>query len=351
MLLAVSGQAQTGCFNATDSGLQLSTMPSFAQRDLFFIGEFHGVHDVPAIRLALIKYLNQHEGITDVFMEMGYSAAFLYNSFLETGDTAFITHPLLVCGAKAPDRDFWMGLYDYNQTLSRHIVIHAMDFERIDFIRVLKLLSPTDAQRPAAIAATLNYIDTLSLHAIGSLKTGLQKRQDSIYEAIRADYEHHTSDYAAWFGDNYPIVKKMLSNPSRFSHFSQRNNTMYRNVMEQVQDEHIAKCIVVSGMAHANKEHTGSLYSLLAASPEFTGKTTGTTMLCKNCYDWQEPEKGFAFKAPYTYNKDTSFVSKLLDKYSSPDCKFPMIPARQVNDQRVRNYSDYIILLKNQPGY
>ena len=88
---------ETGCFKmGTDNSVSLETNIDFSKYDAFFVGEFHGVFATPEIKLALIKYVNQHNGITDVFMEISLSAAFLYNAYLSTGDTTLITTPLLL---------------------------------------------------------------------------------------------------------------------------------------------------------------------------------------------------------------------------------------------------------------
>jgi hypothetical protein len=55
---------QTGCFKPTaNNEIELETNIDFSSYNAFFLGEFHGVYGISEIKLALIKYLNQHYGI------------------------------------------------------------------------------------------------------------------------------------------------------------------------------------------------------------------------------------------------------------------------------------------------
>ena len=70
-----TAQAQ-GCFvRASDSGLVLDNYAGFEHNKVFLVGEFHGVYSVPAVKLAMIKYVHEHNKVNDVFMEIGYATA------------------------------------------------------------------------------------------------------------------------------------------------------------------------------------------------------------------------------------------------------------------------------------
>ncbi len=344
---------QKGCFLAQPGNkAELVTTTDFSGYNAFFIGEFHGVYGMSEVKLAMIRYLNKTYGITDVFMEVGYSAAYLYNSYLETGDTAFITRPNLLYSVKEPDKAFWTGLYEYNKGLKKHITIRGMDFERVEFLKVLKLLTPAEVQKLKEIAAILSYIDSVRQPAIGWLGSDNQNRQDSIYETIRADFDTNKLFYKQYFGNDYKIVRQIMKNPGTYRNFSNRNNAMYQNILNQADKDGIEKFMVFSGLAHANKEHDGSLCGLLLHNKQYKHKLLDIAMTCKNCYDWQQPRNGIApFKAPYTYFKDTMLMNSIYDKYFSEDCKYTLLPSGSIDDNKVRKYSDYIILMKDQPEY
>jgi len=346
-------QDMMGCFKANvQNGLELESDIDFSKYDVFFVGEFHGVYGVPEIKLALIKYLNKNLGITDVFMEIGYSAAYLYNSYLETGDTSFITHPAIIYTFKKPDMDFWKGLYAYNQKLEYKITIRGMDFERMEFVKVLRLLRPAGSEKPKEIRSTLEYIDTIRLPAIGPLNSDEQKTQDSIYEHLREVVKTNRDLFEQYYGADFKIVEQIMFNESTYADFHQRNSAMYNNIVKQVEDEQIKKFIIISGLAHANKEHEGSVCGLLLQNKLFKHKLADIGMVCKNCYDWQQPQNGqVVYKAPYTYCKDSLLMGDIYEKNAAAGCKYTMIPADAVIDNRVYKYSDYIILLKDQPEY
>ena len=107
---------ETGCFKVSNNNeLTFATDIDFSRYNAFFLGEFHGVYGVSEVKLAFIKHLNRNYGITDVFMEISISAAWLYNRYLATGDTTFFTAPVLPYGLKKPNKDFWKELYEYNK--------------------------------------------------------------------------------------------------------------------------------------------------------------------------------------------------------------------------------------------
>src|SRR5689334_13350644 len=94
LLLAFSSfcciSQETGCFIETaNRGFELDPKIDFSHYKGFFIGEAH-VDGRQGMKLAFLKYLNKQFGITDVFMEFGYSAAFLYNQYLATGDSTLV---------------------------------------------------------------------------------------------------------------------------------------------------------------------------------------------------------------------------------------------------------------------
>lgn len=344
----LSTAQHTGCFtDQQDSGLAMQTSIDFSSYDAFFVGEFHGVRGVPEIKLALIKYLNENYGITDVFMEVGYSAAYLFNSFLATGDTVFITHPHLIYTAKQQDMDFWLGLYNYNQTLARKVTIRGMDFERIEFLSVLKQLGVSGHERPKEIASVLRYIDTVKVPSPGWQGSEAQQRQDSIYKWIRGAVALHRESYRQYYGDDYSTVAQMLLNENTLANFPQRNAAMYANILRQAGQDSIKKFLVFSGLAHADKAREGSVCNLLCNNKKY--KLADIAMTCKNCYDWQQPEKGIQpFKAPYTYYKDTALMNGMYGNYFNGDCRYMLLPANAISDNKVRRYSDYIILMKDQ---
>ncbi len=340
---------ETGCFKTeTDNSLSLETNIDFSKYDAFFVGEFHGVYATPEIKLALIKYVNQHNGITDVFMEIGLSAAFLYNAYLTTGDTTLITQPLLLYRYKRPEIDFWKRLYEYNKTLDHKITIRGMDFERVEFLKVLKMLMPMGKDEPAEIATTLSFIDTINMNRI-SYQDDIQ---DSIYENIRSVMKQHTDACAQYYGANFSIVADILFNENTFKRFGMRNKTMYHNMLKQIAESGIKKLVTFNGVQHAMKDK-GILCGDLNGNKAFKNKLADITFTCENCYDYNGTFSHpggttRAFEAPYRKGVD---MSDEYSKYFNNACKYTLVPSSVSDKRQVRKYSDYIILIKDQPKF
>jgi hypothetical protein len=278
--------------------LELDSTTDLGNYNAFVAGEFHGVYGTSEVKLALIKFVNKRYGITDVFMEIGYSAAWLYNRYLCSGDTAFFSAPLLVYAGKQPNRDFWKQLYQYNKTPGHKITIHGIDFERMEFVKALKLMQPTDKPKPKEIAPILTYIDNLNIASVNSDSLA------TIYDRIRQSLDNNGRAYHLYYGANSDIVNEILHNRSTMANYGGRNKTMYHNLVEQTEQESIRKFIAFTGMNHANRSDATSLCSLIMNSDPFKNQVTNIAMVCKNCYDLQLPaDKQTKFRAPYTYEQ------------------------------------------------
>ncbi len=348
---------EAGCFKGNDlSDMELESNADFSSYNTFFVGEFHGIYSTSEIKLALIKYVNTHYAVTDVFMEIGFSTAWLYNRYLATGDTTFFTNPVLTYAAKKVNRDFWKQLYAYNKTAAHKIIIHGMDFERKDFVKVMKLLMPPGKEKPKEIITSLTYIDTatavvVNLPTFVDNATKQRLRNDSsvtIYETIKNDVMSHRAVYEHYYGADFKVVEDIMLNKDTYN--SQRNKTMYDNVTKQVKRDDIKKFIVFSGLMHGDMSYKGwhSLCNRLAKKY----KLVNIAMTCRNCYDSQAQHQPAAFyRGPATYDKDTVLISSIYEKYFNSGCKYTLIPTDEVNDKRVKKFSNYIILSKDQPVF
>ena len=346
---AYSCDAQyAGCFMPdVNNEIQLETKTDFSKYRAFFVGEFHGVYGTPEVKLAMIKYLNKQLGVTDVFMEIGYSAAWLYNMYLASGDTSLFTRPELVYAGKQVNRDMWKQLYKYNKTLSHKIAIHGVDFERMDFVKTLKFLKPLGRLPPKEIAPTLSYIDTLAISKVNN------DSFSSIYEHLKKAVDSNRLLYEQYYGPNFKIVSSILFNENTFDKFKERNATMYQNLAKQIQQYGIRQFVAFAGMNHANRGDEQSLYSLVAKTDSFKSKTVDIAMVCKNCFDLQlaAGKQTVPFRGPYTYEQDDKLMNSVYGKYNDSKCRYLMIPTSDIADQRVKQFSDYLILMKDQQEY
>jgi hypothetical protein len=337
---------EKGCFKLINAELELDSTTNLGNNKAFVVGEFHGIYGTSEVKLALIKHVNRRYGVTDVFMEIGYSAAWLYNRYLATGDTSLFCAPLLVYAGKQPNRDFWRQLYVWNKALEHKITIHGIDFERMEFVKALKLLHPMAKLTPREIAATIQYLDTLNIAGVNN---------DSlvrIYECIKQDIDTNRTFYTRYFGANIKTVDQIMFNENTMGKYAERNTTMYRNLLKQTQSSGIKKFIAFVGMNHADKADETSFCSLVAKSDSFKGTVTNIAMVCKNCFDLQlTPDKQTTWRAPYTYEKDSLPLNDIYLKHYGRTCKYMLIPTEPLKDDKVKKFSQYLVLMKNQPEY
>lgn len=350
-----SGQA-SGCFTKTASGsISFETSVNFNECNAFFVGEFHGMYDVPGIKLTLIKFLHKQQGVTDVFMEIGHSTAWLYNQYLQTGDTALFTTPVITYAQKQQDRNFWKQLYAYAKTNETKIVIHGIDFERMTFFKTLKLLMPAGKQKPAGIAAVLNWIDT------GRVIDGnwdIRDRQHPMrlltkaYDSIQHHIALNRSQYEAYYGASFKDVARIMFNENTYARYEERNKGMYANILKEVQRGNIKKYVVFAGLNHANRQGGYTLCAQLAATPELKNKLATIAMVCNTCYDWQQPKLGIApFRGAATYAADTAMLSRIYRQHFDADCTYTLLQASAVADESVADFFQYLLLMRNQPEY
>lgn len=344
--ISSNGQ-QTGCFKRnTDSTLTLETNIDCSHYDVLFLGELHGVYGVSEIKLALVKHLHKEYGTRDLFMEVGYSAAYLYNRYLETGDTSFFTAPVLALAYKKPNRDFWKGLYSYNKQLKKKIVIHAMDFERKEFIKVLGMLAPAGKPIPPEISL-LTYLQNTS----DSLFEINSHEADSLYIALRTDIINKPREYAVYYGTNINLVSDIMLNDNIPAKYKQRNEMMYVNLMREVKEKGITKFMVMAGQNHANISDRESLCGMLGRT--MPGKVLSIGMLCHNCYDRQLPAKKRTvdFIVPYTYKEDTALVRSIFTAHTNSACAYTLLPSLATGSVQATTFSHYIILMEDQPEF
>ena len=73
-------------------------------------------------------------------------------------------------------------------------------------------------------------------------------------------------------------------------------------------------------------------------------------MICKDCYD---PEVRRRFRrlpiiAPETYEKDTKLIDHIYEVYFNTKCKYSVVATKLIDDDRVKKYCNYIILMKDE---
>ena len=281
----------------------LADKRDLAHYDIYFVGELHDYMQVPEAKLAVIRFLNRNDSVSDVFMEIGQSAAYLYNWYLETGDTAFITSPALVYAGSKENKAFWRGLYEYNKTLSKKMVIHGMDFERMEFMKVLKMLKQHTnevQQTPFLLSVDSPKITTVNYDQLGK-----------VINNFRDDIQQNEQVYKELYWSDFKLVQDIILNENTYAAYAQRDSTMFVNIRKQVQEQNIRKYLVFAGLNHCNRSDSATLYSRLLSfvrqQPGYSEderKIVNIAMLCYSCYIGDAYGKRIEYDGPITYKSD-----------------------------------------------
>lgn len=354
---------EAGCFIETASNdIELQTKVDFSPYNGFFVGEVH-TDGRQGMKLALLKYLNKQFGITDVFMELGYNAAFLYNRYLATGDPAFVDLRYNQWYKTEQDKIFWRELYEYNKTLDKKIVIHGMDYENSHFVKTLYLLMPAGKENPAKIAKTLSVIE----------KKGPRKRYFAApnYNRIRKDIQNNTALYRQYYGDSFSTVADVMFNPTNVDYavaYTKKNRSaidlgtiIYRdstnclNVKKQVDQYGIKKFMLFVGSVHSSKIRKNSLYNNLknACSDD---NYVNISLTFRNSTPGAEYKDKYKYLISFdkdnqeiSYDTNYAILDKVYEKHFNKGCKYTLLDVSSINTgigTDLKDYTDYLLMME-----
>ena len=145
-----------------------------------------------------------------------------------------------------------------------------------------------------------------------------------------------------------------MLNKDTYGKFGKRNSTMYRNMMRQIERDGIKKFVTFCGMNHGNMSRSGrgALCYRLAKNERYKNKLMNIEVSCKNCYDRERwLHKVVPYKGPITYCTDSLLMNSIYEKYFDPPCKYTLIATGLIDNEKVKKYSGYLILMKDQPEF
>ena len=244
---------QSECLLYPDSKLTESSMnKTLIVSDAIIVGELHGVLGTIEIKLELIKKLNSEFSYTAVFMEIGKSAAYIYNLFLQTGDTILLESPAMPYSIKKQEKEFWKNLFNYNQSLPKNarLKIYGVDFERLEFLKVLKLLIPKEynTNNSTFTKKLVSDYDTL----IKNIDD--YKEFNRLFKYYKSFFSENSNEIKLIYGDNFHYLEEIFQNPASQEIFNKRNEAMYENIIAAISQNNLKKIIGFFGMNHTNSK-------------------------------------------------------------------------------------------------
>lgn len=314
---------------AVDAILQLSNY------DAFFLGESHTDDFEPEFKYNFIRHLNSGYGVRDVFMEVGYAAAYFFNQYLQTGDTSVFQKNNLLYWRRGY-KNFWKKLYAYNWTLpdSLTIVIHGIDFERTEIFALLETTRSKNEVTPDYLQQSFN--DILSL-TYGNRFWEDQKSQD-VLVSIRTAFSQHTEDFRRLYGANFGLVQKALLNKvPATTKVVPRNKIWYQNLKEIVSENKIKKFIGFFGGAHTPYSSATSLTVALKKADFFKGNILNIATMYTHM---------LSPKTPLSVTEYNFGEKEVVDAFYNKKCRAVIVKSSDVPKTSFKTASDYILFAR-----
>jgi|GEM_PF-2192652 len=302
-----------------------------------FMGESHTLDFEPEFKYHFIRHLHEKYAVKDVIMEIGHSAAYFFNRFLQTGDTALLTnYRLPYLWGHYPE--FWTKLYQYNRELpdSIKLTIHGIDFERTE---VFKLLAEkSDAPIPEFLSELFKRIDQLSK------KTSLffmDKEFQSEFFHIKLAFQTHRDDFKRIYGARFPVVDRALTNPVTVTTgVTPRNKGWLLNLKAILKNNDITKIVAFIGAAHARLNNTSSLPVSLPTNGFFSGKI----LTISTIYHHFISAGGSAQVIEFGYKEE-----ELFNTFYDPKCRGNFVRASEIPKTTFKTEADFVLFAREIP--
>lgn len=297
----------------------------------FFVGESHTDDFEPKFKYCFIRQLNRDYGVRDVFMEIGQSAAWFYNRYLETGDSSLLQGKRLVymTGGYA---GFWKQLYAYNQTLPDRlkIRIHGVDFERTDMFSML--LAAADKRQPVPAVLTDTWAH---IHALAA-DTALDWRTDRFENeraTLRASLQQYAAEFKLLYGADFNYVYQAVMNTTPSTTAVNPRNKAWRPRLLQILQENNISCFAAFfGTAHTRYGNKTSISNAVKEEPLFRDRILHIATLYRH------------FRTGNRFTEYSPGEAIIFEKYYNSNCRAVIVPSVQLSGAGYKSESDYVIL-------
>ncbi|MBK6381329.1 MAG: hypothetical protein IPF72_17305 [Chitinophagaceae bacterium] len=304
----------------------------------FFLGESHTINFEPEFKFNFIKHLNSKYGVKDVFLEIGFSAAYFFNKYLLSGDTTiFINNSLPYLWGHY--KDFWNDLYNYNKLLpdSVKIVIYGLDFERKEIFKLFEKAIQPNVAIPIHLQKTFEDIQTLNRNRnLFFGDTEFKKR----YQKLSSTFQTYQNDFKTLYGDNYKIIYNAITNKASPNlSLNQRNKIWLENIKQIITEKSITKFIGFFGLAHTRYNNSTSLTVALKQCDFFNGEILNISTIYKDFISTDNPNPNEVVE--YGYKEKSVF-----DKFYNKNCRAVIIKSSNVPKTSFKTESDFVIFAK-----
>ncbi|HTN17296.1 MAG TPA: hypothetical protein VL092_06425 [Chitinophagaceae bacterium] len=322
-------------------GKALDSLIGFCSYKAIFFGECHTVFFEPDFKFRLICQLHETCGIRDVFMEIGHSAAFLFNGYLETGDTSLLYHPRLAYMYQNGNyASFWRNLYLYNKGLAEadKIRIYGVDFERVEVFKVLLSLMPAGREIPGPLLPVFEKIKVLS---VDTTLGHFDKRFAAELKTLADMFRQEENAAKNFYGAAFPQVADIVRNESpHTTHVDPRNKAWAAYMESVIRDQHIDKFVAFFGSAHMGYSYGHSMPNKIKALSGFEKKVLSINSVYFNVLGGQKNTL-----LPYAgliKGKNRDF---LFRTYLPGTDRAVVYRAQDIQDAELSRSADYVLLV------
>ncbi|MEZ4829477.1 MAG: erythromycin esterase family protein [Bacteroidia bacterium] len=235
--LEISGDSSFGSFSALDSIV--------GQYRFFFTAEQHWRTINTQIQFAFLTYLHRKAGVRNLILEGGFTYGYLINRYLETGDDRLLKKVLNDIPVCPEDQlNMFEKLRNYNLQFppEDRIMVTGIDLEHSEELALqgLHTLLSEEREPSAAIAPMIRQI--AELHQSKVLEV---KKIRHLFRILQADFKRHDSEHAAYWGDNYPLVRLINENAIAGKSFSLIRAILFKKTWETREKQMFANFIAL----------------------------------------------------------------------------------------------------------
>jgi hypothetical protein len=302
----------------------------------FFFGESHTINFEPEFKFNFIKHLNSKYAVKDIFMEIGFSAAYFFNRYLRSGDTTELKNNYLPY-LWGHYKDFWHDLYDYNKLLpdSLKLVIHGIDFERKEIFKLLEKAIQKNKRVPSHLEPTFSEIHMLSTNKELFWR---DKEFRNALSMLKSKFQKYEIDFKILYGDDFNVVYNALTNKvPPVSTVNPRNKVWIENVKQIIISNNIKKFIGFFGGAHTRYNNSTSLTVSLKKCDYFKGNILNIATIYNNFISIGGANQIF----DYGYNEKDVF-----DKFYNKNCRAVIIKSSHIPRTTFKTESDFVLFAR-----
>lgn len=347
MLLVRTVQAQNTCTiealpetNAIKYNREaLEKIIPFGDTDAIFFGESHSRNFDPAFKYHFITHLNERYGVRDIFMEIGKSAAYIYNQFLQSGDTSIFKKYSLVYN-QGYYKNFWIKLYAFNASrpVDLQLRIHGVDFERTEIFKLLLALKSEMIIVPDHLQNTFTEIKLLAEDR--SLFTFDEKFVKAV-SSVKKIFKQNNADFEKIYGGNCAIVADILNNNAPVtSKVNPRNHVWYSHMKSAIDTFQIHKFVAFFGRSHTNEANEGSL-------PQLFKKANSSFRIISIAGIYHQLQ-GYGKSADELVIYEYGYKEKdLYEQNANKNCRANMVAFNSIIGNKPTVKADYYLFIKD----